>query len=121
MMWYHISALNKQYYNYDIDFFEKLQLTSYGPGEHYKWHVDSFENQSPVERKLTFSLQLSDEKEYEGGDFQVMSPGYDHIMTADKERGSLIVFDSRLTHRALKVRKGRRICLVGWATGPAWR
>ena len=122
MLWYHIEGINNQYYRYDICSLENLQLTSYGKGEFYSWHVDSHHNDDVShERKLSFSLQLSDSDEYEGGDLQLMHPGYKKIETIRKEKGILTIFDSRITHRVRPITKGKRISLVGWAIGPAWR
>ncbi len=40
---------------------------------------------------------------------------------APKKKGTVIVFDSRLPHRAKKVLTGERRSLVGWVVGPQWR
>ena len=40
---------------------------------------------------------------------------------APRERGSIILFDSRTPHRVHKVRKGERKSLVGWVVGPRWK
>ena len=65
-------------------------------------------------------MQLTDESEYEGGEVQVMDSTGD-LYSVPKERGSITIFDSRLTHRVRKVRSGVRKSLVGWAVGPRWR
>lgn len=122
MLWYHIVGINNQYYKYDIQSLENLQLTSYSEGEFYTWHVDSYHNDEvPYERKLSFSLQLTDPSEYDGGDLQLMHPGYKQFQIASKEKGVLTVFDSRMSHRVRKIKRGKRICLVGWAIGPLWK
>ena len=66
------------------------------------------------------SIQLSDENEYDGGELEIKGSG-DQTTTAGKALGSLIVFDSKVTHRAIPVTKGERIVLVGWAAGPKLR
>lgn len=122
MIWYHINGINNQYYQYDIRSLEDLQLTSYSENEFYTWHVDSyFDNQMSHERKLSFSLQLSDENEYDGGELQLLRNGYKEVKVANKGKGILTVFDSRISHRVTKIKRGKRICLVGWAIGPAWK
>ena len=69
---------------------------------------------------VSFVMQLTDESEYEGGEVQVMdSTG--ELYSVPRERGAVIIFDSRLTHRVRKVRSGIRKSLVGWAVGPRWR
>jgi PKHD-type hydroxylase len=121
LLWYHISGINNQYFRYDIINLESIQLTSYSKGEFYNWHVDSTMNNNDIDRKLTCVLQLSDKDDYEGGELQVLHPGYHGMEVAPKEKGSLIVFDSRLAHRVKPIKSGRRISLVSWAIGPRWR
>ena len=70
-------------------------------------------------RKLSFSLQLSNPKEYKGGDFNL------HLSskktTLLKEQGTLLVFPSYVLHQVKKVTKGERNSLVGWVTGPPFK
>ena len=126
LIWYHIMSINDYWYNYDIRQLENLQLTSYSKGEYYNWHVDSHHQlESPeqplVERKLTVSLQLSDENDYEGGELQILHPGYKGLEKAPKGKGTLTIFDSRLAHRVKPITKGKRLSLICWAVGPGWR
>ena len=86
-IWYYLDRLNKQYFGYDLDSFDsgQLQYTKYEEGQQYDWHVDESRGMiDPVTgeknknlRKLSFSLQLSDEDSYEGGDliFQDFATG----------------------------------------------
>ena len=71
-------------------------------------------------RKLSFSLQLSDPEDYTGGEVQFMDNGRKTYF-APKQRGTLIMFDSRTPHRVRKVKSGMRKSLVGWVCGPRWR
>ena len=71
-------------------------------------------------RKLSFSLQLSDPDDYEGGNVQIMDEtGASHIVP--RKRGTIVLFDSRAQHRVLKVTKGCRRSIVGWTCGPRWK
>ena len=40
---------------------------------------------------------------------------------APRQKGSLIIFDSRTKHRVCKVRSGVRKSIVGWVVGPRWK
>ena len=40
---------------------------------------------------------------------------------APRQRGCIILFDSRTPHRVLKVTKGTRRSIVGWVVGPRWK
>ena len=70
--------------------------------------------------KLSFSLQLSDPDDYEGGNFQLIDES-GKLYVAPRKRGTIILFDSRTQHRVLKVKKGRRKSIVGWVVGPRWK
>lgn len=121
LLWYHIDGANNQFFQYDIKNLESIQLTSYSEGEFYNWHVDSHLTNIEIERKLTCVIQLSDPNDYEGGDLQILHPGYRGMETAPKEIGTMIMFDSRLAHRVKPIKKGRRVSAVTWALGPKWR
>ena len=41
--------------------------------------------------------------------------------TAPKNRGCMIVFDSRTIHRVTNIESGIRKSLVGWVLGPRWK
>lgn len=142
-IWYYIQRANRENFRYDIDTIdtEAMQYTIYKPGQYYHWHVDShlatyftpkslpspLKNdaqqyamlQAEYARKLSFSLQLSNEKEYTGGELQFCENKTSWF--ASKERGALVIFDSRLAHRVRKVKQGQRKSLVGWVVGPRWR
>ena len=38
-----------------------------------------------------------------------------------KERGTLVLFDSRSKHRVRKVKSGIRKSIVGWVIGNQWK
>jgi PKHD-type hydroxylase len=120
---YFICKANENNFMYDIsDFTDDLQITVYEPGEYYHWHVDGgIINPDGTQRKLSFSLQLSDPNEYEGGELQFQTLDGGTTYNAPKEVGTLIVFDSRIKHRVTKVLSGKRLALVGWVGGPRWR
>ena len=71
-------------------------------------------------RKLSFTLQLSHPDDYEGGNVELIDEaGKNYI--APRQRGSMILFDSRTQHRVNKVTKGERKSIVGWVLGPRWK
>lgn len=119
----YILQANRDNFQYDIAGFEdnNMQYTVYNPGEYYHWHFDD-DNVSDtiIKRKLSFSMQLSEEDSYTGGDLQFLSP-QDKLYNAPKKRGTIIIFDSRTKHRVTRVKSGIRKSLVGWVGGPRWR
>jgi len=143
-LWYYINKINRENFLYDITDIDggHIQYTQYGEGQFYNWHSDSDvdalykpqlvlssgENVSQDQivvngeyvRKLSFSLQLSDPTDYTGGEVQFMDNSQKSFF-APKQKGTLIVFDSRTRHRVRKIRSGMRKSLVGWVVGPRWK
>ena len=145
-VWHYVMRANRENFLYDLTNIdgESLQYTVYGEGEYYGWHNDSglathykpvsagnrgtgeqimqdFVNENCEKvRKLSFSLLLSDPDTYEGGNLQLLDEaGKSYI--APRQRGTIILFDSRTQHRVQKVTKGVRKSLVGWTVGPRWK
>ena len=116
-----INDVNNKSYQYDLSDKYDIQILKYRPGGHYEWHIDYGVCWHPgLDRKLSISIQLSNESQYEGGELEIRNWKGDNV-TAPKRLGSAIVFDSRVTHRAKPVTEGERIVLVGWASGPKLR
>ncbi len=68
-------------------------------------------------RKLSLSVQLSEDSAYEGGDL-VFPYANDR---GPRSIGTLAIFPSYLPHYVTTVTSGRRYALVGWIHGPAFR
>ena len=96
---------------------EGVQLSQYTLGQFYSKHVDFNGNPDTKShtRKLSMSVQLSDENSYDGGDLIIHHGGEQYI--APKLKGTVIVFDSRLTHEVTPITKGERYSLVKWIHG----
>lgn len=114
-----VSEMNMRHFNFDlIGFGEPLQLTNYDQSElgMYGWHQDY---NARVSRKLSVVVQLSDPKDYEGGNLQVMT-GHEP-QTVRKQRGLITIFPSYVLHQVTPVTQGSRQSLVSWISGPAFR
>lgn len=85
--------------------------------DHRGWHVDGVltDNENYATRKLSVAVQLSDENEYEGGDFEFMA--YHQPKDNIKEIGTLLVFPAFEWHRVTPVTKGDRFSLVLFVHG----
>ena len=125
-----INQSAREYFGYDtwMGGTEAIQYTEYNYNEesdikdHYGWHIDSSLRTPMVfDRKISFSLQLTSDNEYKGCDLEF---GID-VGVKDKEvfrqRGTLILFPSFLTHRVTPITGGTRKALVGWCRGPRFR
>ncbi len=143
-LWHYVQKANRENFLYNLKCIdgENIQYTRYEEGQFYGWHNDAglagsykpvsvhnrsdeivqdFLNEScETVRKLSFVLQLSDPDEYEGGNLQLMDESGKSYF-APRNRGTMILFDSRTQHRVLKVTKGTRKSLVGWTVGPRWK
>ena len=143
-LWYYVSKINRANFLYDITDIdnETLQYTHYKEGQFYSWHSDtaldtyhkpqvrfaSTVNRGQEEmiqtgeyvRKLSFTLQLSDPTDYRGGEVEFLDSEGQRFL-APKQRGTMIVFDSRTRHRVRKVKDGLRKSIVGWVVGPRWK
>ena len=143
-LWYYVSKINQNNFLYDITDIDSqtLQYTHYREGQYYTWHSDTAldtyhkpqqghregENRGQEEiiqvgeyvRKLSFTLQLSDPTDYRGGEVEFLNSEGQRFL-APKQRGTMIVFDSRTRHRVRKVKEGLRKSIVGWVVGPRWK
>jgi PKHD-type hydroxylase len=112
-------SANKEMWNFDIwGYGDELQYTTYyDNGGHYDWHADVGPGIS--NRKMSMVLQLSDPKEYEGGELE-FNPG-GQILTVQRQLGLLCFFPSFLLHRVTPVTSGVRKSLVTWYCGSNFR
>lgn len=92
-----------------------LQYGVYDEGAHFSLHRDAAFRAEATQRKLSASILLSDPDEYEGGALSIEG------QQVSQEIGQLVVFPSIADHKVARVTRGRRVSLVGWYEGPAWR
>ena len=148
-LWHYVCKANRENFLYDLTHIdgESMQYTRYETGEYYDWHNDAglltsfkpefnvvggasinnedahsdyLNKQTEYVRKLSFTLQLSDPDDYEGGNVELISEANQNYI-APRQRGTIILFDSRTQHRVNKVTKGTRRSIVGWVVGPRWK
>jgi PKHD-type hydroxylase len=114
-----VLQMNARFFWFDLYALEQgLQFTSYtAPGQHYDWHIDH--GKAHGNRKLSFTVQLSDPSDYEGGELQLKF-GREPI-TVKRQLGGVTVFPSYALHRVKPVTKGTRETLVGWVSGPPFK
>jgi len=70
-------------------------------------------------RKLSFSLQLTDGAEYDGGDLEFFNAAADRATF--RKAGTMVIFPSYWMHRILPLTRGQRDVMVGWVHGPSYR
>jgi PKHD-type hydroxylase len=111
--------LNDRFFQFDLHGLnEGLQFTNYkAPSDKYEKHIDRALNM--VIRKLSLSIQLTNSKEYEGGELILYEDEKGTEMK--KEQGTLVLFPSYMLHEVKPVTKGERNSLVAWVTGKQFK
>jgi PKHD-type hydroxylase len=128
---YIIQANLEALWNFDITEPEQVQIGRYKENQFYNQHIDCFVKGSDIidigngsgfvipiknQRKISASLILNDESEYDGGDLFIL----DETVKVRKQ-GTIIVFPSFMAHRVTPVTRGVRYSAVCWMLGPKWK
>ena len=113
--------VNGNHFGYEgMQLTEPAQFTEYPKGGFYDWHMDadvSGKHEPPV-RKISMTILLSNQSEFEGGDLEFMTEGN---KPPNLIQGQAIFFCSMLRHRVSKVKKGIRQSLVMWFGGTPFK
>jgi len=126
-----MQANQEALWNFDITEPEQIQIGRYKEDQFYGQHIDCYIKGGDIvstgngggvvvpmlsQRKISASLLLSDESEYEGGDLVILN---ETVKT--KKQGTIIVFPSFMAHQVMPVTRGVRYSAVCWMTGPKWK
>ena len=115
-----IQKANRNHFGFeDIQITEQAQFTEYPEGGFYDWHMDTDVNMQhePPVRKISMTLLLSPENQFEGGGLELMAPG----KRVELKQGHAIIFASFLNHRVAPVTRGVRQSLVMWFGGKPFK
>ena len=115
-----MKATNGNHFGFDgMTITEPAQYTEYPEGGFYDWHVDNDVNMQhePPVRKISMTLLLSSESDFEGGDLELMSEG----KIGKLKQGQAIFFASFVRHRVKPVIRGNRKSLVMWFGGTPFK
>ena len=123
LVWHYIKRSNRENFMYNLSHLDgdSIKFKTYNEGEGQTWHVDAkpLEDGEEDVRKISFTIQLSDVDDYEGGNMQFLDEA-GALYNIPRQRGTVVLFDSAARHRVNKVTKGKRKSLVGWAVGKRW-
>ena len=115
-----IQKANLNHFGFDdIRITEQAQFTEYPVGGFYDWHMDTdvvMAKEPPV-RKISMTLLLNHESEFEGGHLEIVSPGKFQPI----KQGHAVCFASFINHRVVPVTRGVRQSLVVWFGGKPFR
>ena len=115
-----MKTTNGNHFGFDgMQITEMAQYTEYPEEGFYDWHVDNDVNfaHEPTVRKISMTLLLSPENEFEGGDLELMTEG----KAAKLKQGHAIFFASFIRHRVTPVIRGNRKSLVMWFGGTPFK
>ena len=116
-----MNQVNGNHFGYEgMQITEPAQFTEYPKGGFYDWHMDAEVNckYEPPVRKISMTILLSPDNEFEGGNLEFMTEGNKPPQLL---QGQAIFFCSLLRHRVSKVKKGIRRSLVQWFGGPPFK
>ena len=116
---------NNKAFGFDLNQLETIQFTKYNGHNKgkYDWHtdIDWFDIEFS-QRKLSVVVQLSNPKNYKGGEFEIAKTNLDKKTKNNmKQQGSIIVFPSFLEHRIKPITDGTRLSLIGWIRGSKFK
>jgi PKHD-type hydroxylase len=126
-----MQANQEALWNFDITEPEQVQIGRYKENQFYTQHMDCYIKGGDVintgrdsaiivpllsQRKISASLLLNDESEYEGGDLMIINE-----KVKIKKQGTIIVFPSFMAHQVTPVTRGVRYSAVCWMAGPKWK
>eukprot|EP00944_MAST-04C_sp_MAST-4C-sp1_P004514 g4514.t1 len=111
------AILNSKLKNPLCRMLETLQVMKYTEKDKgfYDSHIDSGLFTSTAFRKLSVTVQLSNPKDYSGGQLELYTSKKPERMP--RERGTAVIFPSYMLHRVTPVTKGTRYSLVAWFRG----
>ena len=116
-----MQQVNANHFGYEgMTITEPAQFTEYPKGGFYDWHMDAEVNchYEPPVRKISMTILLSPDNEFEGGDLEFMTEGNKPPQLL---QGQAIFFCSMIRHRVSKIKKGVRRSLVMWFGGPPFK
>ncbi len=129
MLWPLVIEANDQLFHFDIDIVtDPIHYVIYPTpttpqtpdGGHLGWHIDNGAHQVN-KRKLAMTVQLSDPKDYDGGDFEIWFGGSAKPTVVPREKGDVIIFPTVKMNRVSPITRGERRCLVFWTGGRPFR
>jgi predicted 2-oxoglutarate/Fe(II)-dependent dioxygenase YbiX len=113
-----IKNINWLNYKYVLNSMEKIDYLEYYAGAEagkYEAHLDGSINSN---RKLSFSVLLSDPSEYDGGDLLIYEGKFP--VAVPKRQGMITFFPSNVLHEVTPVTRGVRRSIVSWVHGPVF-
>jgi PKHD-type hydroxylase len=88
-------------------------ISSYGPGDHYGWHVDSpLMGDPPLRTDLAMTIFLGDPASYQGGELVIQ--GDNGALAFKPACGDAVLYPCQHLHCVNTVHSGTRLAAVTW-------
>lgn len=118
-----ILEINRLHFGFDLSgILEPLQVAEYNSDENgqYIWHTD-FHTKTPmnVQRKISLSINLTDDGAYEGGNIEHFHINYPAVTPRDI--GALVIYPSYIMNRVTPVTRGTKHVLNLFVHGPNFK
>ncbi len=108
-----VDKANKAYWRYNGKLSVSGEIYRYTRGDFFDWHMDLGDGDI-AKRKITTLIQLSNPKDYGGGNLELFA---NETHTAGTRRGTLLIYPSYIMHRVTKVTRGVRYSIGGEVVG----
>ena len=126
------SANESAGWNFDVNWFEPVQIARYKKNQHYSWHTDggsdehaSYKKEGNFKgkvRKLSLVAMISNG--YVGGELEFALQDRDikpEILKPKMNVGDVVVFPSFVFHRSTPIKKGTKYSVSMWCLGPPFK
>jgi PKHD-type hydroxylase len=105
-----------EYIKTSVELVEPYEIKQYTPQDFFGRHTDNYSTLAKnIDRKITLSVQLSDDADYVGGELAIFNK------SSTRTKGSVICFPSYFPHEVKQITSGERWSLISWAWGPDWQ
>lgn len=118
-----IQNIQQNWYPFNLSgYLEPAQVTRYlgSEGGHYEEHRD-FGAGGMSTRKLSVVVLLSNPKDFEGGNLEILAKYGADKTASEMVQGTIVAFPSWELHRVTRVTSGERWSLVCWVHGEPFR
>lgn len=126
IFWKTAIQANDDFFQFNISRLNFIQFAEYNSNElaEYKPHHDVFwlNNDAFYHRKLSGMIQLSNEQDYDGGNFEIVDASVQSRPPAAdiRQQGTILYLPSFMMHQVTPVTRGIRYSLVAWFEGKKW-
>ena len=106
-------------FNFNLNYINLHYAEYIGGKSELNWHLDIGKYPFNI-RKLSFTINVNNEKEYKGGDLEFFT-SYKSTLISSSNQGGITIFPSFLLHRVTPITEGIRKVIIGFVEGPPYK